>query len=479
MANILKVTTPVGGYDNTANVRTNPELQNPVNVQGPVNPEKITRPDARSDAASQQDEAALKFKYETNFDQFIQQLRNMPSLAEELPKLLQEYSGMLAESGINKDFAQEISQFLSMINATPEKMTGLLKNQSMAALRFTGAFFNLLRQVMGETKSIELKNSILTFLKRYTDMAESGTVLKDIQRDLKEVTNRMFQQQKEQAQNLAQGLKEGGNLSPGERAENLRLLKTEILPYLNRYVSQTHDRGILRDATAHIADLISRYENGQPAGVLQAFERLMDFQAFQRYFEGFDPSRLFEILANTEFERASGQNPEMDRLAELIAKGASGEAGIESKQVFQQIMKAIVLNESVYMPVLHLMLPVCVDGKMLFSEMWVDPDAENGKEKEEGSRERTIRGLVKFDIQDVGFFDLFFLCGGEKVSLQINLPDTLDGEGDKIQEDIHRILQEHSLEAEEIVIGKSTVPIPITDAFPNLKERKNSINVSI
>ena len=149
MANILKVTTPVGGYDNTANVRTNPELQNPVNVQGPVNPEKITRPDARSDAASQQDEAALKFKYETNYDQFMQQLRNMPSRAEELPKLLQEYSGMLAESGINKDFAQEISQLLSMINATPEKMTGLLKNQSMAALRFTGAFFNLLRQVMG------------------------------------------------------------------------------------------------------------------------------------------------------------------------------------------------------------------------------------------------------------------------------------------------------------------------------------------
>ena len=115
----------------------------------------------------------------------------------------------------------------------------------------------------------------------------------------------------------------------------------------------------------------------------------------------------------------------------------------------------------------------------MFSEMWVDPDAEGGQEKEDGSRERMIKGLVKFDIQDLGFFDLFFLCGEEKVSVQINIPAALEKDSGKIQADIRRILEEHSLRPEEVLTGNSSASIPLTEAFTKLKERKNSINVSI
>ena len=479
MANILKVTTPVGGYDGANNVRGNPELQNPVNVQGPVNPEKVARPDARSDAAGDQGEAALQFKFETNFDSFIQQLKNMPILAEELPKLFGEFAGLSAESGISKNFAQEIAQFLNMINISSGNIEGFLKDQGMSAVRYTGSFFSLLRKIMSETKSVELRNSILNFLKRYTDMAESGNVLKDIQRNMKEILQRMLPQQREQAAALEKGLIYNSDGSSAQMAENLKALKSDILPYLNSYISKIHDRGELRDAVAYIANLTARYENGLPEGVLQAFEKLLDYQAMQKYFNGFDVGRLFEILAGTEFEQASARNAQMDRLAEIISRGASGEAGIENKQVFRQIMNAIILNESVYMPVLHMMIPVNVDGRLMFSEMWVDPDAEGGGEKEDGSRERLVKGLVKFDIEDVGFFDMFFLYGENRVSLQLNVPAALSADSQKIRSDLQQILREHSLETEELVLGSSDVSIPITEAFTNIKERKNSINVSV
>ena len=236
---------------------------------------------------------------------------------------------------------------------------------------------------------------------------------------------------------------------------------------------------MLRDTVAHMAELISRYENGQQQGVLQAFEKLMDYQVFQRVFGDFDMTKIFRILENTEFEKASAQNSQMDQLAKIIVKGAEGEAGTENIQAFKQLMDAIVLNESVYMPLLHLLVPASVDGTMMFSEMWVDPDAEGGREKEDGSRERMIKGLVKFDIQDLGFFDLFFLCGEEKVSVQINIPPELEKDAGKIQSDIRRILEEHSLRPEEVLTGNSTASIPLTEAFTKLKERKNSINVSI
>ena len=479
MANILKVTTPTTGYDNAANVRANPEMQTPTNIQGPVDPSKVVRPDARSDASGQQEGEPLQFKFESNFDNFIRQLQKMPSVAEELPKLLSELSSTTVQSGIKGGIAQEIAKFLGMIQAVPENLQALLQNQGEAAVRYTGAFFGLLRKMMSETKSVELKANILNFLKKYTDMAESGSVMEDIQRDLKEVLQRMFPRQREEAAQMGQRLISREGASPEQQAENLRTLKSEILPYLNEYISKTHDRGVLRDTVAHMAELISRYENGQQQGVLQAFEKLMDYQVFQRVFGDFDMTKIFRILENTEFEKASAQNSQMDQLAKIIVKGAEGEAGTENIQAFKQLMDAIVLNESVYMPLLHLLVPASVDGTMMFSEMWVDPDAEGGREKEDGSRERMIKGLVKFDIQDLGFFDLFFLCGEEKVSVQINIPPELEKDAGKIQSDIRRILEEHSLRPEEVLTGNSAASIPLTEAFTKLKERKNSINVSI
>ncbi len=480
MANILKVTTPAIGYENTANVRTNPEMQNPVHVQGPVDPGKVARPDARSDAAAQQGEEALKFKFESNYDNFIRQLQKMPSVAEELPKLLSELSSTTIQSGMQAGIAQEIARFLGMINVGPETLQSMLQNQGSAAVRYTGAFFGLLRKLMSETKSVELRTNILNFLKKYTDMAESGSIMEDIKRDLKEVLQRMFPRQREEAAQMGQKLiSRDGGATPDQQAENLKTLKSEILPYLNEYISKTHDRGTLRDTVAHMADLIGRYENGQEEGVLQAFRRLMEYQGFQKVFGDIDADSIFRILANTEFEKASAKNSEMDQLARILLRGASGEAGSENVQAFRQIMEAIVLNESVYMPLIHLLVPAVIDDTMIFSEMWVDPDAGGGSEKEDGTRERLIKGLVKFDIQDLGFFDLFFLCGEEQVSMQINLPAGLEKDAGKIESDIKRILQEHSLRPEEVVTGSSAVSIPLTEAFTNLKERKNSINVSI
>ncbi len=59
-----------------------------------------------------------------------------------------------------------------------------------------------------------------------------------------------------------------------------------------------------------------------------------------------------------------------------------GEAGAQSKGVFQNILQALLVSESVYMPLLHAMIPAEVAGKLFYSEVWVDPDAEEGYRKD-------------------------------------------------------------------------------------------------
>lgn len=479
MTNILKVTTPVGGYDNGNNVRVNPDLQNPVHVQAPVNPDKVARPNGSGGAVTQQEQEqqnALQYQYETNFDSFMEQLRNSPVLTEKLSRLFKEYQALLGERKEASGYFSDIGQFLSMIEKNPENIQKFVKSQSKSALRFTGAFFGLLRQVLNNTKSVELKNSILNFVKKYTDMAESGSVFRDIQRNLSDIQKRILPSQRENfSQMTAMLTAEGGAEA---MKENLKILKSDILPFLNRYVSATHDRGILRDTAARIADLIGRYANGMPGGVKDSFENLMDFHVFQRHFSNFETDRLFDILSNTEFEKLSRQNNELDRFAELICRGAQGEAGNENKAMFREIMNTIILNESVYMPVLHMLLPLAIGDRMMFSELWIDPDAAGAQSGEEAPQ-KAVRGLVKFDVQDLGFFDLYFYYCDKEMSMQLNIPPVLEKQGDAIKEKLTDILRTHDLTTKDIVIGSSAVSIPLEEAFPNIRERRNSINVSI
>ena len=44
-------------------------------------------------------------------------------------------------------------------------------------------------------------------------------------------------------------------------------------------------------------------------------------------------------------------------------------------------MRGMLVNESVYMPVNHFILPFQYQGKEAVSEFWIDPDAEKKEEE--------------------------------------------------------------------------------------------------
>lgn len=477
MSNILRVTTPPTGYENQNNVKTGPNAPKEPRIQAPVIPDKVVSTNPRSDSASQENNVGMKFTYESNFDNFISQITNTPSMMDEFTSVLFERLGIMVESGIQANFAEEISGFMEMIKLSPEELMSFLKNQGDAAVRYKGAFFNVLRQVLGESSSMELKAGILEFLKRYTDMAEGRHIMENVRSELAIIKERMFPNAKGQLKQMEEQLEYGPKAGEGNTKENAEILKDRILPFLNEYVSKTHDRGDLREAAARLSAQVARYENGELGKMIEAFSRLMDYQDMQKYFPGMDISQLKQILENTDFEKAVRQNAVMDKLASLIKSGVKGEAGLESQQVFRNLMNAILLNESVYMPILHMMLPMDVDGRLMFSEMWIDPDSE--EHWAAGNDERVIKGLIKFDIKDVGYFDLFFLYSNEKVRIQLHYPEKLKSENRSIKERLGQILAENGIAAEEIVIDATDKSIPISEAFPKIYERKNSINVSI
>jgi len=478
MSNILRVTTPMTGYDNAIQPRTEAGGKAPdPRIQGPALPNQIVRPDARSDAAGQDQDVGLKFQYQSNFEGFIAQMKESGAMTEEFATVLFERLGNMVKSGLGEDSAQALGKFLQMIQIEPQNMLGFLKEQGNASIRFQGAFFSLLRQAMGETQNVELRAGILEFLKRYTDMAEGEHILNQMQQTMEKIKGGMFKSGKEQMEDFERQMVFGEAGGRGETLQNASVVKEKMLPYLNQYIGSTHDRGHVRENAAFLAALTARYENGDASRVLEKFQELLEYPLMQKYFKGVNPRDLLQILENTDYEKALEKNEWMKEFTNIIKEGMENGGSPEQKQVFQNMMTSILLNESVYMPVLHMMLPLLVEDRMMFAEMWVDPDAgrDSGTEEED----RIVQGLVKFDIQEVGFFDLFFVYQGGKVNIQLNCPETVIKNEAEVKNEVAEILTRNGLEAKELFLGSSKESIPISEAFPQIFERRNSINVKI
>ena len=151
---------------------------------------------------------------------------------------------------------------------------------------------------------------------------------------------------------------------------------------------------------------------------------------------------------------------------------------MEAQDAFRNIVSAFLINESVYMPLTHLVLPLEWDGKMMFSELWVDPDAEENLKQGKGERENTIRFLFKMDIQDLGFFDMVLTCQRDSVDLQIYSPPSVSSFAGMVQGEMGRILIENGLKPVNVQVQTLEKPLDVSAVFPKIYEGENSINVN-
>ena len=310
MSNILKVTTPTVGYDNTVNNKPTPSQQaEDLSIKNPVEANKVGRADGRAESNS--NDGGRGIAYDSNFGTFIQSLRDLPKLNEIMSKMIFSGMGNLVESGISKGTAAEIQAFFQMLEMSPDKMTEFLKAQMAGANRLQGPLFDVLRQIMDEATTVELKAGVLDLLKKYNDMSSGKHILENIKGELEEIEARMFRSDREGLEKLAMRLKPH---SMDANAVNTRLLKEQIIPYMGKYVADNREMGKLRDLVTLVAFNTARYESGSLDKVTQAFQRLMDFPGFNKHFKGMTEADFRKMLVNVDYDRAAGKNELADRL---------------------------------------------------------------------------------------------------------------------------------------------------------------------
>lgn len=480
MPDLLGATNPVPGYD-SANINRNiPISPNDTQIQNIPDPSRVGRPDGRGE---QQDSGTLNdfrnIRYDSNFQTFLQRLRETPDLMNTLSRLLMSRQGTVVLSGLNEGIATEMSQVLEMLQMDEGQLLHFLTDQFKAGTRFGGPLFALLRRAYAGASSEGARADILQFVKRYSDYSSTAHLEGNLLRGLRGMADAMPASWGERLRELAAQLENGA--AAGDRKGNLELLRSQVFPHMSRYVEQTHDLGRARSLLTLLALDMARYENGSEENVLQAFHQLKGYGGLREQLAGLDDEALLKLLHNTEFAKASRTDSFADRLVSVAAKALKGAGTAEEQEVFQQIVSAMLINESVYMPVNHFLIPLQWDGRMLFSELWVDPDEKEDSER--GGRgaggRSTLKFLFKMDVQSLGFFDIVLTSRDKNVDLQIFCPERVAPFSGQIETSLSEILSRNGLTPGAVRVQKMERPLALTDVFSKIFEGKNSINVKV
>ena len=477
MPELLGVTNPVPGHDN-ANVNRNlPNIPNDPRLQNAPDPGRVSGADNRTERQDTGDAAGGErpVRYDSNYITFLRRMVETPGLIQSMGELLRMYQGTVVSSGVGEGMAVEMAALMEMLKMDEGRLGDFLLDQMAGGSRFGGELFSALREAYGSSASEGLKNSILQFLKRYSDYSAGQHVQGNLLRTLTRLTRAIPASWGNQLLTMVSQLEQ--SMGKGDRAGSLKLLQGTILPFLAGYTSKTNDMGLSRTLISMLALDVARYENGSKEGLLQAFHQLSANNTLREKLGELSDEELLRMLEHSDFSRAAAKDQFAQQLAKTAQWALRGGAGTEAQEAFRNIVSAFLINESVYMPLNHMIFPLEWDGRMMFSEMWVDPDAEENMKRGKGGRDNTIRFLFKMDIQGLGFFDMVLSCQRDSVDLQVYCPEPVAPFSDVVRGELTRILTENGLNPAGVQVRRSEKPLTISGVFPKIFQGANSIDV--
>lgn len=493
MADIKQVLQPTLAPDHMTKLR--PEQQpNPSSLQV-MDPTKVNQASTRQMDEQQQNEqqaALLGRNFDSNFDAFIRFLKGTPYVTESLADLLFYKTGNVVTSGLKENFTEQIAKFMQLMKMEPEEVVDFIKNQSGNAVQFQGPLFDKLREVIARTsggyvsqaggqqmsagqivpggQSAEIRAVIGEFLKQYDAYVSRPHIEQNIRTILDKISDYMMPRPKQEFTEMVK-------LYKGIENETMAMsyIKNGIIPFLSNHISRTRDFGQIRNLITMLTFNAAKIENSSEEQLEDAFARLMSYRVIRGNMSQNDIMSLKNTLIANKYTHTS--NKFTDAFTEIIKGGVKGEAGIENRESFKGVMESLVIDKSVYIPLLHLIIPAEVHNKMFFSEIWVDPDADNYFEGKSASK--TVKLLIKFDIKDVGFFESIILSRDDDVAINIYYPDGFAPFEEKIRNAVANIMAKNNLNCREIGLAKSDVPKDISEVFPKIFEKEKVINVTV
>ncbi|MBQ2697787.1 MAG: hypothetical protein IJF59_03840 [Clostridia bacterium] len=474
MPDLLGATNPVPGYDQSAVNRNLPVSPENVQIQNVTDPSRVVRADGRTEQQDGGAQSGGLIRYDSNFQTFLQRLRATPGLVTTLTRLFSQ-RGTVVLSGLSEGTAAEMGQLLEMLQMDEAGLLDFMKGQFRLGSRFGGPLMAVLRSAYAKASSEAVRSDILQFLKAYADHSSTPHIEQSLLRNIRGMADTMPASWGQQLDTLLAELQ--NSLAAGDREGTIALLQKNLFPFMSTYVETTHDMGAPRALLSLLTLDLARYENGSEKNVIDLFRQLSGYGTLKNLLGNIDDASLLQLLQQSVPEPGSKAAEFAEKLANTAAGALRGEGSAEVQQAFQNLVNAILINESVYMPVNHYILPLQQDGRMLFSELWVDPSDEQGANARSRGGRGGIRCLFKLDVEGLGLFDVVLAMQEKNVEMAVLAPEKVASFAPLVERAIGDILTRCELNPTRVTVQKMQRPLALTEVFPKIYEGRNSVNV--
>ena len=472
MANTLQVASP-GVNVNNQQVNNNPL------VHPGINPNPVSGVNGKQNGDQQQGAGGTgsnagqpNINFESNFTNFVQRMHEGMALPKELAQLLFS-EGMSLQTFGDEELKSLLNQLFTEMEMTdPKDLMQFLSSQSQAQVKFSGELFDGIRNILNQKISLPFKETILNFVKGYNSYASGEHLLAQLDALGDDIESLILPSVREQFTELMSHL--DLKAAPGETQKNAQVLNEEIIPFISKYISKTHNYGPVRTAGILFSLYAVKYENGDKSILEKLFAKLSKHGDFRMLFDG-EPEEAFKkALNNLKPQDPQSTNfPEL--FSKLLQKGTDGSTGSESVDRYYQVLNHLLMNESVYMPLLHLLVPFRYQGKNVLSEMWVDPDADR-KNPDDIKKQKLF---IKFNIQNVGAFELISLVNNGSVNMQVFVPPSLEVKPETISRSLQDILRNNGFRVTSMDIAPKVRDIRVDEVFPEIREKEIGVNVAV
>lgn len=484
MADILGVPSSLTHSD-TINRNVQSPIKEPAGINiNIVNPERVAPTNSNEQPDKDQSYNLLQSQNSV-FSKFIAELKNSPALSENLEKVLFDIFSRkekLTSSANASSLIKHLAEGMEMDKA------GMLKNlifQMENQTKFSGEFFSLLKNLEGQLRGTEFELRLANFLKAYDSFFSISDTTESISYNLKELEEMI-------PKSYADKLRKAENMlmldQPGKGIDlNLSVLKEQIIPVLKEYVTATNDFGTARDMMTLLIHNIARLNLSSQDALINNFDDLLDFLRYNLNMPD-NQLNLVEALFAQNIQAQSQESKSgtiFDSIINLISEGAKTSSSNVSQGFFKEAARSLVLDQSVFMPYNHIVLPVSYEGKFMFAEMWIEKDdpQNNAKVKNDasGKSEMPKHLFLKFDIKNVGYFEaeIELYSNRKNISLNLSYPPTLEKTERELSSELSAIIARNGLSVNSIRLTNKTT-LNISNAIlKKVNERRNSINVTV
>ena len=498
MAENLRITTPIPNSDSL--IKPNSPTSSP--AVDAVDPSRVTKPNTQEQNTSGQS-MDLLLSGESVFGKFIEQLRQSPALSQTLGKVFFDLARRQVSLAEILPADSPLRLLSEGITSKADMLDSILFQQKESTL-FSGTLFQTLGGLSEHIGDGVFDLNLAEFLKAFDGYRSAPSTMLAVKANLESIQRQLPPPFREQLQKAAQKLSSVPENSVGDKAPpklsqespegqkaaaqvresvsgDLTVLKKEILPVLSGYISKFNDYGKMREEVSMLLNNVAILNVSTKENLEQQFGKLI---AYCKHSLNLPETALQQLRAQCGQEFSAGESeqpksPVFSALTTLLRQGSRTDTAGFEKAVYQEVCRSLLLDSSVYMPFVHLYLPINWQGNSMFAQIWVEKKEIGEKKAAAPATPKSTSVFLTFDIQDLGYFEAAVSLQDKRADIRLNCPPGLARKNGDIVPDLSKILRQNGFTPGEIRVASSDRPEVPGLLLRKIQERKHSINVTV